>query len=490
MATTTEPALLGPDVLAGKLFSGGWVDGAGRLATLEPATGDTLAEVGSADPEQVFEAVRIASRAQPAWGAADPYERAALLLRAAALFDEHRAEIADWLVREAGSIPPKADFEVGVAIKELQEAAALAPRTRGEVVPEPDGKINIAMRVPIGVVGLITPWNFPLVLSMRSLAPALAMGNAVVMKCDPNTPVSGGLAIARIFEEAGLPDGVLHVLPGGADAGAALTVAPQVGMVSFTGSTAAGRKVGAACGENLKRVALELGGKSSFIVLEDADIDAASSSGAWGSFLHQGQICMAAGRHLVHEKVAAEYLEKLAARAAHLPVGNPATEQVALGPIINPGQFDKVTSIVTDTIAQGAQVLAGGEGRAPFFPATVLAELTPDMRGWREEIFGPVAPVMTFSDDEEAIALANDTEYGLSAGIFTSTPSRGRQIAGSLRTGMAHINDQTVNDDPRTPFGGMGASGNGGRFGGDANLDEFTQWRWITERAVPATYPF
>jgi benzaldehyde dehydrogenase (NAD) len=490
MATTAAPALFGPDVLEGKLYSGGWIAGAGRLETLEPATGDTLAEVGSADGEQVFEAARIASRAQPAWGAADPYERAALLLRAATLFDEHRAEIADWLVREGGAIPPKADFEVGVAIKELQEAAALAPRTRGEVVPEPDGKINITMRVPIGVVGVITPWNFPLILGMRSVAPALAMGNAVILKCDPNTPVSGGFSFARIFEEAGLPDGVLHVLPGGADAGAALTLAPQVGMVSFTGSTAAGRKVGAACGENLKRVALELGGKSSFIVLEDADIDAASSSGAWGSFLHQGQICMASGRHLVHEKVAAEYLEKLAARAAHLPVGNPATEQVALGPIINPGQFAKVTSIVNDTIAQGAQVLAGGEGSAPYFPATVLAEMTPDMRGWREEIFGPVAPVMTFSDDDEAIALANDTEYGLSAGIFTSSASRGRQIAGSLRTGMAHINDQTVNDDPRTPFGGVGASGNGGRFGGDANLDEFTQWRWITERAVPATYPF
>jgi benzaldehyde dehydrogenase (NAD) len=171
-------------------------------------------------------------------------------------------------------------------------------------------------------------------------------------------------------------------------------------------------------------------------------------------------------------------------------VGNPNTDQVALGPIINAGQWEKVNQIVADTIGQGAQVLAGGEGSAPYFPATVLAEMTPDMRGWREEIFGPVAPVMTFSDDDEAIALANDTEYGLSAGIFTSSPARGRQIAGSLRTGMAHINDQTVNDDPRTPFGGMGASGNGGRFGGDANLDEFTQWRWITERAVPATYPF
>jgi benzaldehyde dehydrogenase (NAD) len=393
-------------------------------------------------------------------------------------------------VREGGAIPPKAQHEIRVTGEELREAAALAPRPRGEVIPEASGRLSIATRVPIGVIGVITPWNFPLILGMRSVAPALALGNAVVMKCDPNTPVSGGFSFARIFEEAGLPEGLLHVLPGGAEAGAALCTAPDVGMVSFTGSTAAGRKVGAACGENLKRVALELGGKSSFIVFEDADIDAASSSGAWGSFLHQGQICMASGRHLVHESVAAEYLEKLAARAAHLPVGNPATEQVALGPIINPGQFDKVQAIVSDTIASGAQVLAGGEGSSPFYPATVLAEMRPDMRAWREEIFGPVAPVMTFSDDDEAIALANDTEYGLSAGIFTGDSGRGRRVAGALRTGMAHINDQSVNDDARSPFGGMGASGNGGRFGGDANLDEFTQWRWITERSEGATYPF
>lgn len=489
-ADVVASELFGADHLQGKLFSGGWVDGNERLTSLEPATGETLAEVGAADELQVLAAARVAAEAQRVWAAVDPYERAETLRRAAASLERHRAEAAGWLVREGGGIMPKADHEVGVAIAELHEAASLAPQARGESLSEPDGTISLMMRVPIGVVGVITPWNFPLILAMRSVAPALALGNAVILKCDPHTPVCGGFTIARIFEEAGLPEGVLHVLPGGAEAGAALTAAPEVGMVSFTGSTAAGRKVGAACGANLKRVALELGGKSAFIVLEDADLDAASSSGAWGSFLHQGQICMAAGRHLVHESVADEYLEKLAARAAHLPFGNPATEQVALGPIINHGQWEKVNRIVTDTIAQGAQVLAGGEGAAPYFPATVLAGMTTDMPAWRQEIFGPVAPVMTFSDDDEAIALTNDTEYGLSAGIFTSAPGRGRAIARALRTGMAHINDQTVADDPRVPFGGMGASGNGGRFGGPANLDEFTQWRWLTERGTPATYPF
>ena len=487
---TTAPALFGPEILDGKLYSGGWTAAGERLVTREPATGETLAEVGAAGPDDVRRAAQAAAEAQPAWGGADPHERAAVLLRAAEVLQANADELVSWIIRETGSIPPKADFEIDLATSELREAAALAPRVRGEAIPQPDGTLSIAQRVAIGVVGVITPWNVPLVLGMRSVAPALALGNAVVLKPDPNTPVAGGLSFARIFEEAGLPEGVLHVLPGGADAGQALCSAPEVGMVSFTGSTAAGRKVGATCGEHLKKVALELGGKSSFIVLEDADLDAAASSGAWGSFLHQGQICMASGRHLVHEKVAAEYLEKLAAKAANLPVGNPAAEQVALGPLINERQFEKVSSIVSDTIAAGAQVLAGGEGNAPYFPATVLAEMRPDMRGWREEIFGPVAPVMTFSDDDEAIALANDTEYGLSNAVFTSDLARGRRIAGSLRSGMAHINDQTIHDDARVPFGGVGASGNGGRFGGEANLEEFTQWRWTTERATPARYPF
>jgi benzaldehyde dehydrogenase (NAD) len=487
---TTAPALFGSDILDGRMFSGGWITARERLVTREPATGETLAEVGAAGPDDVRAAAAAAAQAQTAWGEADPHERAAVLLRAAEVLQANKDEIIGWIIRETGSIPPKADFEIGLATSELKEAAALAPRLRGEAIPEPDGNLSIAQRVPIGVVGVITPWNVPLVLGMRSVAPALALGNAVILKPDPNTPVAGGFSFARIFEEAGLPQNVLHVLPGGAETGAAVCTAPEIGMVSFTGSTAAGRKVGAACGENLKKVALELGGKSAFIVLEDADIDAASSSGAWGSFLHQGQICMASGRHLVHEKVAAQYLEKLAERAARLPVGNPATEQVALGPIINERQFEKVSSIVSDTIASGAQVLAGGEGDAPYFPATVLAEMRTDMRGWQEEIFGPVAPVMTFSDDDEAIALANDTEYGLSNAVFTSDLARGRRIANALRSGMAHINDQTIHDDARVPFGGVGASGNGGRFGGEANLEEFSQWRWTTERSKPATYPF
>jgi benzaldehyde dehydrogenase (NAD) len=490
MTTTATPELLAPELLDGKLYSSGWRQAAERCESVEPATGAVLAQVGAAGAQDVHRAARAAAAAQPAWAARDPHDRAAIMLGAIVALDDHRDELCDWLVREAGSIPPKAQFEVDQSIKELRQAAAVAPRCAiGETVAE-SGELSTAQRVPVGVVGVITPWNFPLVLAMRSLAPALALGNAVILKCDPHTPVSGGLVLARVFEEAGLPEAVLHVLPGGAEAGAALTTAPEVGMVSFTGSTAAGRKVGAACGERLKRASLELGGNNALIVLDDADVEAASSSGAWASFLHQGQICIGTGRHLVHERVADAYLEQLATRAARLPVGNPAVEEVALGPIINARQHEQLRSIVSDAVAAGARVLAGGEGTAPFFAPTVLADVRPDMRAWREEIFGPVAPVMTFSDDDEAIALANDTEYGLTASVFTGDLERGRRIAGALRTGMAHINDQSVKADPRMPFGGMGSSGNGGRFGGDASLDEFTQWRWTTERLSPLTYPF
>jgi benzaldehyde dehydrogenase (NAD) len=352
------------------------------------------------------------------------------------------------------------------------------------------GRRSVMRRVPIGVIGVITPWNFPLVLALRSIAPALVLGNAVVLKADPNTAIAGGLVLGRLFAEAGLPAGVLHVVPGDRAAGAAIPEAREIGMVSFTGSTAAGRKVGAAASANLKRVALELGGNSAFIVLDDADIEAASSAGAFGSFFHQGQICMASSRHIVHESIFDSYVEALARRAGNLHAGDPTAEGIALGPIINAQQFQRLSGIVGDSLAAGANAVVGGHPEDPFFPATVLNEVTPEMRVWNEEIFGPVAPVMSFSSDAEAIAMANDTEYGLSSGIYTADSERGRAIAAGLQTGMVHIGDQTVNDVPGAPFGGNGASGNGGRFGGSANLEEFMRWQWVTERDEPATYPF
>jgi benzaldehyde dehydrogenase (NAD) len=325
---------------------------------------------------------------------------------------------------------------------------------------------------------------------MRAVAPALALGNSVLLKPDHQTPVYGGALIARLLEEAGLPAGVLEVLPGKADAGQALVADPRVPMISFTGSTRAGKIVAATAAEHVKKVSLELGGNNATIVLADADPEAASSVGAWGSFLHQGQICLTTGRHLVHRRIADEYLDRLAARAARLKVGDPTQDDVQIGPVINATQLANVDRIVRASAEAGAVIRAGGTHENLFYAPTVLADVTPDMPAFTDEIFGPVAPVTVFDSEDEAVALANGTAYGLTASIITAEPFRGWKLAERLRAGMVHVNDTTVNDDPTAPFGGVGASGNGGRYGGQANWEEFTQWQWVTVRDTPPAYPF
>ena len=485
-------ALLDDAPWTSRIYSNGWTAGGGGThESVEPATGDVLGVIGVADGADVAAAARSARAAQPAWAATIGPERAALLRRAAMTVQANHAELATWLVREGGAVKEKAAFEVQLVLGELWEAAALPTQPWGHLLAgsEP-GRESFARRLPLGVVGVISPWNFPQILSVRAVAPALALGNAVILKPDLQTGVSGGVLMARIFEEAGLPDGLLHVLPGGAETGAALAESPDVAMISFTGSTAVGRLVGEAAGRTLKRVSLELGGNNALIVLDDADLDVASSSGAWSSFLHQGQVCMTAGRHIVVESVADEYLTRLSERARNLPVGNPHTEQVALGPLINERQLAKVDRIVNSSVAAGAEVRAGGSHEKLFYAPTVLAGVTAEMPAFREEIFGPVAPVTVVSDDAEAIAVANDTEYGLVAAIQTGSLDRGRSLAGQLRTGIVHINDQTLNNDAYAPFGGTGASGNGARFGSQSSWDEFTQWQWVTQRDQAHGFPF
>ncbi|MFD5831876.1 aldehyde dehydrogenase family protein, partial [Lentzea sp. NPDC060358] len=296
--------------------------------------------------------------------------------------------------------------------------------------------------------------------------------------------------VARIFEEAGLPPGLLHVLPGGATTGAALAEDPDVGMIAFTGSTAVGREVGAVAGRALKRVSLELGGNNALVVLEDADLDAASSAGAWGSFLHQGQVCMTTGRHVVVESVADEYVERLVRRAKALRVGDPAVEDVALGPLIDAGQLLRVDRIVRDSVAAGAVVRCGGTYEDLFYQPTVLTGVTGDVPAFREEIFGPVAPVVVVADEEEAVAVARDSEHGLVAAVQTGSVERGLAVARRLGTGIVHVNGQTVDDNAFVPFGGRGASGNGTRFGASQSWDEFTQWQWVTTRDRATPYPF
>ncbi|MEW1776889.1 benzaldehyde dehydrogenase [Streptomyces sp. NPDC086777] len=484
-------ALLDPTHWSGKAVIGQWTTTVGGIRpVVEPATGDILESIGLATAEDVATAAELATRAQQAWARVPYTDRAAVLRRAGDLFTRHAAEIQRWIVREAGSVPGKAEFETTTAAQECYEAAALVSHPLGEVLPSAEPRTSLTRRVPAGVVGVIAPFNVPLVLGIRSVAPALALGNAVLLKPDLRTAVSGGVAIMRVFQEAGLPDDVLHLLPGDADTGAALVTAPQVRVISFTGSTAAGRKVGAAAAQHLKRAHLELGGNSALIVLPDADLERAASTAAWGSFFHQGQVCMTTGRHLVHADVAEEYVERLAHRAEHLAVGNPAKEDVALGPIIDSEQLNKIHSLVTASLEGGAILAAGGTYRDLFYRPTVITHVADSSPAYTEEVFGPVAPVRVFSDLEEAVALATATSYGLSLGILTADVMRGLELAERIPTGLLHINDQTVNDEAIAPFGGVAASGTGARFGGSANIEAFTETRWTTLRSTQAVYPF
>jgi benzaldehyde dehydrogenase (NAD) len=484
--------LLDPSVWTGKLFSGGWVAPAGGKHTVvEPATGEELGQVGLADADDVARATAQAAEAQPAWAAASYEERARVLRQAGALWEQQAADVRDWLVREAGSIPPKADVEIHGAANECYEAAALPSHPYGRLLPTSAERLSLSRRLPAGVVGVISPFNFPLILAIRSVAPALALGNAVVFKPDPRTAICGGLSLARVFEEAGLPEGVLHVLPGGPEVGEALITDRHVRVISFTGSTRVGRAVAELGGRHLKRVHLELGGNSALVVLDDADLDLAASAGAWGSFLHQGQICMTTGRHLVHERVADDYVARLAAKADHLPVGNPAAEQVALGPVIDEGQRDRIHELVTASVDAGARLAAGGTYDRLFYRPTVLAEVTTDMPAYAQEVFGPVAPVATFSTPEEAAELAAGSEYALSLGILSGDVMKALDLAARIPTGIVHINDQTVNDEAHAPFGGLAASGTGARLGGaEANIELFTDTQWVTVRGQIAPYPF
>lgn len=475
---------------AGCGFDGRWKElSGGVLPVTEPATGATLTETGRADADDIRRAADIARAAQPGWASMPYQDRAEIFRRAARLTREHTHEISEWIVRETGSIQPKAQFEIDSVVHQFFEAGSMLTQPQGLILPSTTGVTSLARRVPHGVVGVISPFNFPLLLSCRALAPALACGNAVILKPDPRTPVSGGVLLARILSEAGLPAGVLQMMPGDAVAGEALVTDPAVIMISFTGSTAAGRRVGELAGKHLKKVALELGGKNSLILLDDADFEAAVCGGAWASWLHQGQICMSAGRHLVHESIVRTYVERMVEKARTLPMGDPFREQVAIGPLITGAQTERVVRIVEESVRMGAKLEAGGHARGQYFEPTVLSEVTPEMPVFREEIFGPVIAVTRFSSDADAVTLANDTEYGLSAGIYTANLGRGLSVAERLHVGLVHVNDQPVNDDGTMPMGGRGASGNGSRHGGPANWDEFTQWQWTTLRHLPPSYP-
>jgi benzaldehyde dehydrogenase (NAD) len=479
---------------------GGWLDrfladwdpGTGESHEVrEPATGRGLLTLRLSTVDDVARAAAAAAAAQPAWAETNYQERAAILRRAADIYEAHRAEFGTWTQRETGAHGNKTHHEQNFTLQELHNAATLPSQPLGSLMPSAQSeRMSIVRRVPVGVVGAITPWNSPSVLGMRVVGPALALGNAVIMKPDPQTPVAGGAMFEAIFREAGLPEGLLQIVIGGAEVGEAIVTDPNVNVVSFTGSTAAGRRVGSLAGGLLKKVSLELGGNNAFVVLDDADLEAAASAGAYASFQFQGQVCFAAGRHIVHRSVAADYIDALAEKATRLRLGDPYREDVDLGPIVNEKQLARVDGIVRRSVDGGARLVVGGTHEGLFYRPTVLADVTTGLPAWTDEIFGPVAPVVVFDSDEEALALANDSEYGLAGAVYSRSTSRGLAFAQRIRSGMVHVNDQTVNDEAVIPFGGMGASGNGSRFGGAANWDEFTQWQWVTVRDEPKSFPY
>ncbi|MCD2197539.1 aldehyde dehydrogenase family protein [Actinomycetospora endophytica] len=485
--------LLDADVWTGKLLDGGWRAGAGaERIVVEPATGTELGRVATASPDDVTGAADRAAAAQREWAARPFTERAAILRRAGDLWEAHAEEVQGWIVRESGGITPKAQLETHIAAQECFEAAALASHPTGEILRSEQPRLSFARRRPAGVVGVIAPFNFPLILAIRAVAPALALGNAVVLKPDPRTAVCGGVSIARVFEEAGLPAGLLAMLPGGAeDVGEAVIADPRVRVVAFTGSTRAGRAVGALAAQHLTRAHLELGGNSALIVMGDVDVEQAASIGAFGSFMHQGQICMTTGRHVVDAAIADDYVAALAQHAEKLPVGDPSSGTVALGPIIDAGQRDHVHELVTGTVDGGARLEAGGTYEDLYYRPTVLSGVTRQSPAWAQEVFGPVAPVIPYASEDEAVALAADSEYGLSLGILAGDGLRALELSDRIPSGAVHINDQTVADEATIPFGGWGASGNGSRTGGiQANLDAYTETQWVTAQSRLAQYPF
>lgn len=478
-----------------QIYIGGWRQGTSdrALETRNPFNNELIATIQQASVADVDEAYRVAQQAQPAWAALPPSERSAVLNRAAQYLEDHRDRLAALLSAESGSTAAKAGVELQLTINATREAATFPTRVHGRISPSnTPGKENRIYREPVGVVGVISPWNFPMILSQRSVAPALALGNAVVLKPASDTPLSGGLVIAKVFEEAGLPAGVLNVVPGsGSEIGDAFVAHQVPSLISFTGSTPVGQNVGrlAVGGTYMKRVALELGGNAPIVVLADADVDLAARAAVLAKFLHQGQICMSANRIIVEAPVYQEFVERFAAIAQHIPYGDTANPENLVGPIINDDQLASVLGKIERARSEGARQVVSGPVEGRVIAPQVFADVTPEMELFREEIFGPVIGIVRANDEEHALELANDTVFGLSSSVFTRDLDRGVRFARRIKAGMTHINDITINDEAHVMFGGEKNSGLG-RFNGDWAIEEFTTDHWIGVMSEPLQLPF
>jgi len=478
------------DTWQGKAMMGSWRTTKGGVAEVKNiATDEVIATIGMGAPADVVAAAKRAAKAQIAWAARPAQERADIVNKAADLLIENKDEFISWIQKDLGAIEGVATVEIMHGQGFIRHGAKLALEPMVKEIPSMDDRVSICRRVPHGVVGVIAPFNFPFILSIRAIAPALALGNAVIVKPDPRTPISGGIITARIFEAAGLPEDLLHVIPGGADVGTAIIEAPEVQMIAFTGSAGAGSKVGELAGKHLKKVSLELGGKNSMIILDDVDLDIAASNCAWGSWLHQGQVCMATDLVIVDEKIEASLTERMVTKAKNLPYGDPSNG-LPIGPLINEAQAKRAAAIIDDAVNKGAKLLAGGKRDGKYIPATVLHGVKPGMRAFSEEIFAPVVCIIPFKTEEEAINIANASEFGLAGGVLGGDVERARSVGDQLQVGMLHINDQTINGGAMPPFGGFKKSGNGSRASGPADIEEFTQWQWVSTKKAATPYPF
>ena len=476
------------------LIGGSWTGASGdrTFQTTDPWTGETASSAAAAGRDEARAAGDAAGEAFREWSQTPPSMRRELLQKAAHLMTERAPEIAAIVTEETGGTFGWGMFNCKLAAGMLGEAAAQTSAVTGEVIPsDVPGLTAIGLRQPAGVVLGIAPWNAPVILATRAVASPLAFGNTVVLKASEICPRTHG-EVVRVLADAGLPDGVVNLITH--EAGSAADVAdeliahPAVRRINFTGSTRVGRQVAESAARHLKRVLLELGGKAPLVVLRDADLDEAVAAAKFGAFFHQGQICMATERIVVERPVAESFVERLGERAAALRVGDPREPETQLGPMVNRSALERVAGLVDDAVQRGAQVVTGGEIEGPCYRPTVLTGVTPEMRIYHEESFGPVVGVVSVDSPEEAVRIANDTEYGLAAAVFGGHVSTALDLARQIESGICHVNGATVHDEPQMPFGGVKASG-WGRFGGKAAIEEFTELRWITVQQGSRHYP-
>lgn len=480
---------------SGQYIAGQWRSGnAGPvLQNRNPYDQSLLGEIPLANGADLDQAYCSAAAVQHEWARALPSERAAVLYRAARIIEARRAEIVDWLIAESGSTRLKADMEWDAVRNCTLTAATMPARVAGQILPvDVPGKESRVYRSPLGVVGVISPWNWPMHLSNRSIAPALALGNGVVVKPAEDTPVTGGLLLASIYEEAGLPPGLLNVVVGDvSEVGDAFTLHPIPKFISFTGSTRVGRHIGqlAVTGPTLKRVGLELGGNAPFVVLDDADLERAVHAAIVARFLHQGQICMSANRIIVDTKLYDRFVEAFVERARGLKVGDPNDPDTVIGPLINAKQFKAAVERLAAARAAGHRQVLGAVPTGQVLPPQIFVDVANDSALAQTEQFAPIAPLIRACDEADALRMANETEFGLSSAVFTRDEARGVRFAQRIEAGMTHVNDITPNDDPNNMFGGEKNSGIG-RFNSDWILAELTTEHWITVQQEPRTYPF